>query len=143
MGRKITATRAGTCPNCGNGWAIQDQIYWDNSVKNSKGWNVTCSDEECFKGQGGTLTGFTTQKKTPFTGFSGRFTEDVSAILPAVAVGKEIIASSDIVLQAFTQANSIATDIYKKLPNNSQTFGQIRSKFTDQILKVYCRLRKN
>jgi len=142
MGRQITATRGGTCPECSNSWAVQDQIYWDNSVKNSKNWNVTCSDLECFKGQGGSLTDSFTPKKTPSTGFSGRFTEDVTAVLPAIAVGKDITASSDIVLQAFTQANRLATDIYKKLPNNSQTFGQIRSKFTDQILSVYNIARK-
>ena len=133
MGRKITATREGTCPDCGESWAVNDQIYWDNTVKNSKNWNVTCSDAECFKNEGGTLTAF-----KPKAGFSKSAynADDVTVELPKAKVGEDVCTAVTRVDNVFFAAHTLTKKRYPKLKESSQTFGQIRSKFVDQILFV-------
>jgi len=133
MGRKITATRAGTCPDCGEDWKINDQIYWDNAVKNSKNWNVTCSDEECFKNQGGTLTAYTPKATYGKSSYS---TDDVTVSLPKGTINEDISTAVGRVDNIFLASHTLTKKRYPKLKENSQTFGQIRSKFVDQILYV-------
>jgi hypothetical protein len=56
MGTKLTAKKAGTCPECKKPWKVGEEAYWDSGVKNSAGFSVMCIDEDCFKEQGGKLT---------------------------------------------------------------------------------------
>lgn len=141
MGKQLLAKRAGTCPECSKPWKTQENIYWDSNVKNTAGFNVTCSDQKCFEKQGGKLTPPTFKPRynntfTPRTSFRER--EDVTAVLPEnYESSTEIDKAASEVLRIITKADKIASDMYPNLPHNTNTYGQIRSKLTDQIIAVY------
>lgn len=136
MGRKITASRAGTCPDCGEDWKVNDQIFWDNSIKNSKNWNVTCSDEECFKNQGGTLTTFKPKSGYSKASYTPREQDDLTVELPKVEVSEDVATAVNRVDNLFLAAHTLTKKRYPKLKETSQTFGMVRSKFIDQIMFV-------
>ena len=50
MGSMIKAKFAGNCKICGAMWAVGDDICYQKSPK------AICSDKECFKQQGGTIS---------------------------------------------------------------------------------------
>ena len=136
MGTKLEhAKKAGICPTCGNSWNINDTIFWDRNVKNSAGGNVTCSDEACFKTQGGTITPFI--PRTPQSGFSTyskKESLDLTFVIPNKVDNLKLDKASEIVLQAIVRADGLASTLYPNLKKTSDTFGMIRSKLADQIL---------
>ncbi len=135
MGTKLEhAKKAGICPTCGNSWNINDTIFWDRNVKNTAGGNVTCSDESCFKTQGGTITPFI--PRSPSTGFSKFQKEslDLTFMIPTKESDPKLDKAADTVLQAIVRADGLASTLYPNLKKTSDTFGMIRSKLADQIL---------
>jgi len=132
MGTKLTAKRAGTCPECKKSWAVGQEASWDSSVKNSAGFSVMCIDDDCFKEQGGKLTPRASGGFKPFTkSFSPK--ADVTLKVPEVEVDKKIVASADTLKQYIKQADQLVEELYS-LPAGDQTRGQIRSKFVDQLI---------
>jgi len=137
MGTKLEhAKRAGTCPECGNTWKIDETIFWDRAVKNSAGGNVTCSSEVCFKTQGGTITPFT--RGTPSSGYKPYQKEykDLTFVLPSKVENKSLDEAVNVVKQAIARADFLANELYPNLNKTSDTYGQIRSKLADQLLNV-------
>ena len=140
MGTKLIAKRAGTCPECGNTWKISENIFWDRAVKNSAGGNVTCSSENCFSKQGGTLTGFT---PNPSYGNKGGYSKpfqkeykDLTFMLPTKEDHKGLELAMPLVKQAMVRADILAGELYPNLLKTSDTYGQIRSNLADKLLRV-------
>jgi len=134
MGTIITSTKAGTCPECKKAYKAGDKIHWDKSVKNSAGYSVVCIDEECFKEQKGTIT----PRFEKGAGFSTSSKVDVTAELPSVdPIRAELKAAGHVVQEAFVLADEMVKKIYLNLPASDHTYGQIRSKFVDQIILAW------
>jgi len=139
MGTQLIAKRAGTCPKCNKAWNVSESIFWDGKQKNTSGFSVTCTDQKCFESQNGTIT-----PKGPGFGstiypsrYSQREQLDVTAMLPVgYESNKEIDASAAVVLRVITKADKIVSNMYPNLKHDTNTYGQIRSKMTDQILSV-------
>lgn len=139
MGTKLTAKRAGTCPECKKPWAIGDEANWDNKVKNSAGFSVMCIDDDCFKEQGGRITprensGFTNSR----SGFKGGYSRpqvDVTLKVPEIEVSKAVKGHADVLKEYIKQADELVEELYS-LPAGDQTRGQIRSKFIDQLIAI-------
>lgn len=142
MGTKLTAKRAGTCPECKKTWNTGDEAYWDSSVKNSAGFSVICIDEDCFKEQGGKLTprasppqsGYNSGYKSGYRSFS-KPQVDVTLKVPEIEIGSEIRENGNLLKQYIRQADEMVEELYN-LPPNDQTRGQIRSKFVDQLIAI-------
>ena len=133
MGTELIAKKAGTCPECKNSWKPGESIFWDNQVKNTAGFNVTCLDKKCFSEQGGQLTpksGFGFKK-----GFSNTPKVDVTLIVPDVEVPSYVRNAATALKGFIKQADELVEELYK-LPANDQTRGQIRSKFVDQLIAI-------
>jgi len=64
-------------------------------------------------------------------------TSDLEAVLPPKEEDQEIDEAERIVLKIFVKANQMVRNIYPNLKSDSNTFGQIRSKFADQLLATY------
>lgn len=136
MGTKLTAKRAGTCPECKKPWAIGDEASWDNSVKNSAGFSVMCIDDDCFKEQGGKITpraasGYGNSR------LGGQYTRqpraDVTLKVPDVKPGAAVKTAAGLLREYIVQADELVEELYD-LPASDQTRGQIRSKFVDQLI---------
>ena len=50
MGSKIKAKYDGACKFCGEDWVVGDNLYYQKNPK------AICSEESCFKQQGGTVS---------------------------------------------------------------------------------------
>ncbi len=139
MGTQLIAKRAGTCPKCSKAWNVSESIYWDGKQKNEAGFSVTCTDQKCFESQNGTITPKSSNFGT--TSYPSRYQReqlDVTAKLPVgYESNKEIDSAAAVVLRVITKADKIANDMYPNLEHNTNTYGQIRSKITDQILSVH------
>jgi len=136
MGTKLTAKRAGTCPECKKTWNIGEEAYWDSSVKNSAGFSVICIDEDCFKEQGGKLT------PKPSGGFSSGFKRgfskpqvDVTLKVPEIEISDSVRNDAQTLKEYIRQADELVEELYN-LPAGDQTRGQIRSKFVDQLIAI-------
>jgi len=64
-------------------------------------------------------------------------TNELEAVLPPKEEDQEIDEAERIVLKIFVKANQMVRNIYPNLKTDSNTFGQIRSKFADQLLATY------
>jgi len=135
MGTKLTAKRAGTCPECKKPWAVGQEANWDSKVKNSAGFSVMCIDDDCFKEQGGQITpraegGY----NKPFSpGFSKRPQVDVTLKVPDIAVSAPVRKAADTLKEYIKQGDELVEELYN-LPAGDHTRGQIRSKFVDQLI---------
>jgi hypothetical protein len=133
MGTKLTAKRAGTCPECKKPWKVGEEANWDSAIKNSAGFSVMCIDEECFKEQGGQFTpkasgGFNKPFQKSF-----RPQIDVTLKVPEIEISTAIKAKADTLKEYIRQADQLVEELYN-LPAGDQTRGQIRSKFVDQLI---------
>ena len=137
MGTKLSAKRAGTCPECGSSWNVGEDIYWDRAVKNSAGGNFCCSSNECFTKHGGTITPFTKSTTPSYAKpFVPRESLDLTFVIPAKVDNKQIDTSKDTLLQYIARADLLASELYPNLKRTSDTFGMIRSKLADQLIAV-------
>ncbi len=138
MGTKLSAKRAGTCPECGSSWNIGEDIYWDRAVKNSAGGNFCCSSNECFTKNGGTITPFTPKARTPSYASPYKAKEflDLTFVIPAKVDNKQIDNNKTHLLQVIARADLLASELYPNLKKTSDTFGMIRSKLADQLIAV-------
>jgi hypothetical protein len=140
MGTQLIAKRAGTCPKCSKAWNVSESIYWDGKQKNQAGFSVTCTDQKCFESQNGTITPKSSSGfgNTTYPSRYQREQLDVTAKLPVgYESNKEIDSAAAVVLRVITKADKIASDMYPNLKHDTNTYGQIRSKITDQILSVH------
>jgi hypothetical protein len=132
MGSKITAKYAGMCKICGSDWEVGNPIFYQKAPK------AICVEEGCYNEQGGNLT------KTFQSSFNPASTykrEDIKFVLPDVEVPDGVKACAEMVQQTIVVAHHMAISMYPELNTESQTFGQIRSKLTDQILAT-CAMRE-
>ena len=135
MGTKLTAKRAGTCPECKKPWAVGQEANWDKSVKNSAGFSVMCIDDDCFKEQGGKITpraegGY----NKPFnTGFSRKPQVDVTLKVTDIKISAPVRTAADTLKEYIKQGDELVEELYD-LPAGDHTRGQIRSKFVDQLI---------
>ncbi len=137
MGTQLTAKRAGTCPECGNSWKVGEQIFWDRSVKNSAGGNVTCTSDDCFKSHGGTITPFVPKGTTPSSGNTWSKPKlDLTFVIPAKVDDAQLDKSIIALKQIIARADILASDFYPNLTKTSDTFGMIRSKLADQLISI-------
>jgi hypothetical protein len=119
MGSKIKAKYDGGCKICGGSWNIGDDLFYQKNPK------AICSDEQCFKQQGGIVKEFTVRK------------DDVIVTkLPDVEVGDSVKQIAEVLQQFIVVAHHLTKSMYPELDVNTHTFGQIRSKIVDQLL--YC-----
>jgi hypothetical protein len=139
MGTKLTAKRAGTCPECKKPWAVGQEANWDNSVKNSAGFSVMCIDDDCFKEQGGKITpresGSFNSSRSGFKPGYSRPKVDVTLKVPEITVSKAVKGNADTLKEYIKQADELVEELYS-LPADDQTRGQIRSKFVDQLIAI-------
>ena len=63
--------------------------------------------------------------------------------VPDVEVADSVKQTSDVLLQYVVVAHHLAKDLYPELDVSSQTFGQIRSKYVDQLLHVTDQQKQN
>tara|TARA_R110002020_G_scaffold249930_3_gene463989 strand:- start:883 stop:1293 length:411 start_codon:yes stop_codon:yes gene_type:complete len=128
MGTKIKAKFEGMCKNCGEEWHVGNEICYQKDPK------AICSDEECFKAQGGSLEFRSNwNKPSQQTSF---YREKIKFNLPQVEVPEGITQSAETLVAVITKANQLAKMFYPELDSESQVFGQIRSKLVDQLLVV-------
>jgi hypothetical protein len=119
MGSKISAKFVGGCKTCGNEWRVGEQLFYQKNPK------AICSDEQCFKSQGGAVKEFVVHK------------DDVIVTkLPDVEVSDSVKQVAEILQQFIVVAHHLTKSMYPDLDINTHTFGQIRSKMIDQLL--YC-----
>ncbi len=117
MGGKITAKYDGACKFCGEEWVVGDDLYYQKNPK------AICSDETCFKQQGGTVRAFAFNKK-----------DDVIVTkIPDIDVGDSVKQVAEILQQYVVVAHHLTKSMYPELDVNTHTFGQIRSKIIDQL----------
>ena len=94
-----------------------------------------CGDPACFQSQGGSLTSqntFTTSRQ-----------DVVLFKVPDVEVADSVKQTAEVLLQYVVVAHHLTKDLYPELDISSQTFGQIRSKFVDQLLHVTDQQKQN
>ena len=139
MGTKLTAKRAGTCPECKKPWAVGEEAYWDSQVKNSAGFSVMCIDSDCFKEQGGKETPKGESYNNSRTGYKPSFSKrpqvDVTLKVPDIKVSAPVQGSTDKLKEYIKAADELVVELYD-LPAGDQTRGQIRSKFVDQLIAI-------
>tara|TARA_B100000029_G_scaffold512332_1_gene608667 strand:+ start:1246 stop:1623 length:378 start_codon:yes stop_codon:yes gene_type:complete len=119
MGTKIKAKYDGNCKICGSIWNVGDDLYYQKTPR------ATCSDEECFKKQGGTIRDFVVKKD-----------DVIITKIPEVDVGDSVKQVAEVLQQYIVVAHHLTKSLYPELDINTHTFGQIRSKIIDQLL--YC-----
>tara|TARA_R100000808_G_scaffold9592_2_gene26219 strand:- start:13493 stop:13870 length:378 start_codon:yes stop_codon:yes gene_type:complete len=119
MGTKIKAKYDGNCKICGSIWNVGDDLYYQKTPR------ATCSDEECFKKQGGTIRDFVVRKD-----------DVIITKIPEVDVGDSVKQVAEVLQQYIVVAHHLTKSLYPELDINTHTFGQIRSKIIDQLL--YC-----
>jgi ribosome-binding protein aMBF1 (putative translation factor) len=114
----IKAKFAGNCKLCGSSWEKEEDIHYNKDPR------AVCIKEDCYwqqrkagKGSGNVASKPTFEIKNP-----------------EVEVQPDVKQSGEIVLQAITLAHDMATQLNVGIETDSHTFGQIRSKLTDQIL---------
>ena len=134
MGTKIKAKFDGGCRTCGEEWKVDDDIYYQKTPK------AICIEERCFSEQGGKVSEW-----KPKTGGSSNYNTQSDANLkmdiPDVPVSDGVKQCAEMVLQCLVTAHHMTKSLYPKLDEETHTFGQIRSKITDQLLSV-CHLTK-
>jgi hypothetical protein len=134
MGSKITAKYAGMCKICGSDWSVGNPIFYQKEPK------AICTDEECYNEQGGNLTkSFQSSFAKPMS--TGYQRPKIKFVLPDVEISDGVKTNAEMVLQCIVVAHHLAISMYPDIDTEDQTFGQIRSKLADQILKV-CELTK-
>lgn len=120
MGSKIKAKYDGACKFCGEDWVVGDDLYYQKNPK------AICSEESCFKQQGGTVSTY---------GFNKNADVIVTRI-PDIEVGDSVKQVAEILQQYVVVAHHLTKSMYPELDVNTHTFGQIRSKIIDQLM--YC-----
>lgn len=133
MGSKITAKYAGMCKVCGSDWKIGEQIYYSKTPK------AICVEEECFNEQGGQVS----------KSFSSNFTStqykkrNLRFVVPDVEVPDGVKVAAEMLLQVLVVAHSLTKSSYPDLDEEDDVFGQIRSKFCDQLLTICLSIPKD
>ena len=134
MGSIMNAKYKGTCQYCDSEWKVGDKIYYQKTPK------AICLEERCFSEQGGKVSEW-----KPKTGGGGNYNTQTDANLkmdiPDVPVSDGVKQCAEMVLQCLVTAHHMTKSLYPKLDEETHTFGQIRSKITDQLLSV-CQLTK-
>ncbi len=130
MGSIMNAKYAGTCQFCGDSWAVGTKIFYQKTPK------AICCAEKCFTDQGGVVSEW--KPKTQ----GSRQDEAVKIVLPDVPIPDGVKTCAEMVQQCIVVAHHLTKSMYPSLNEETHTFGQIRSKLTDQILSV-CHLTKN
>jgi len=125
MGSKIKAKYDGACKFCGEDWVVGDDLYYQKNPK------AICSEESCFNQQGGKVSTFSFNKNT----------DVIVTRIPDIEVGDSVKQVAEILQQYVVVAHHLTKSMYPSLNEETHTFGQIRSKLTDQILSV-CHLTK-
>ena len=123
MGATIKAKYNGSCKICGSEWEVGNDIHYQKTPR------AICSDNTCFTSQGGSIS---TQK----TFATSARPEVVLFKVPDVDVADSVKQTADVLLQYIVVAHHMTKEHYPELDVSSNTFGQIRSKFTDQLLTV-------
>lgn len=115
----ISARYKGTCKHCGNEWKVDEQIHYSKDPK------ATCTDEACFETQ---------KSKAPSTGDKGSFyNKTINTVKPDVEVPSFMTEAMEKVVQGIAASHDVVKILYPDLDENTHTFGQIRSKLTDQL----------
>ena len=117
MGAVIKAKYSGSCKLCGTTWEVGDALHYQKTP------------------QGGSLTSQNT--------FTPSRQDVVLFKVPDVEVADSVKQMSDVLLQYVVVAHHLTKDLYPELDISSQTFGQIRSKFVDQLLHVTDQQKQN
>ena len=132
MGSKITAKYAGMCKICGSDWEVGNPIFYQKAPK------AICVDEGCYNEQGGNLT---KTFQSSFNQSSSYKKENLKFVLPDIEVPDGVKACAEMLQQVIVVAHHLTISMHPDLDTECNTFGQIRSKLADQILKV-CELRE-
>lgn len=119
MGSKITAKYDGSCKICGEIWNVGDSLLYQKNPR------ATCTNEECFKQQGGFIKEYVVKKDDVII-------TKIPDIMPTDGV-KQV---AETLQQYIVVAHHLTKSLYPELDVNTHTFGQIRSKIIDQLL--YC-----
>ena len=119
MGSKIKAKFDGSCKFCEAVWAVGEDLFYQKNPK------AICSNEPCFKHQGGTVREFVVNKS-----------DVIITKIPDIEVGDSVKQVAETLQQYVVVAHYLTKDMYPELDINTHTFGQIRSKIVDQLL--YC-----
>lgn len=134
MGSSMNAKYKGTCQFCGGSWQVGDTIYYQKTPK------AICNEEKCFNEQGGKVSEWKPNKPIG-SGFEHSGDDSIKMSLPDVPVSDGVKQCAEMVMQCLVTAHHMTKSLYPKLDEETHTFGQIRSKLTDQILSV-CHLTK-
>ena len=136
MGSIMNAKYKGTCQYCDSEWKVGDKIYYQKTPK------AICSEERCFNEQGGKVSEWKPEKnKGSSSSYGTTPDEHIKMDLPDVPVSDGVKQCAEMVLQCLLTAHHMTKSLYPKLEEDTHTFGQIRSKITDQLLSV-CHLTK-
>jgi len=142
MGKTIAAKFASQCPECGATWSTGAPIFYDKFVKNSKGKSFACTNEDCAKEHNVSVTGSFVPQRTTVNNasYTDKFMSsnpELNATIPNMTISEGMVRAGEEVKALISLAHSIAGEMYPNIPENSHTFGQIRSKLVDQLLVAY------
>lgn len=118
----IKAKFSGHCKLCGEEWEKDFDIHYSREPR------AICTDEKCFN-----------EQKKKSGNVVSSYKQEIVTVKPE-ADEKDIKLFKDPsakVLAAIAVAHDMAVYLYPELDTNTNTFGQIRSKLTDQLLLVW------
>ena len=118
----IKAKFAGSCKLCGEEWSKDFDIHYSREPR------AICINEQCFNKQKG---------NSPQQSSGYQRNQNIVTIKPDVKVSTAVNHAEELLKMSIAKAHDITIELYPELEINSHTFGQIRSKFTDQVLSVY------
>jgi hypothetical protein len=121
----IKAKFAGTCKLCGDEWSKDFDIHYSREPR------AICGSRECFDKQ----LANSPQQSSGSNGYQRQ--QEIVTIRPEIEISRSMLECEDTVRMAIAKAHDMTKVLYPELGENTHTFGQIRSKFTDQLLSVY------
>ena len=118
----IVAKFAGSCKLCGEEWSKDFDIHYSREPR------AICINEKCFNTQKG---------NAPQSSSGYQRNQSIVTIKPEVKVSTAVKHCEPLLKMSIAKAHDMTVELYPELDVNSHTFGQIRSKFTDQVLSIY------
>ncbi len=118
----IKAKFAGSCKLCGEEWSKDFDIHYSREPR------AICINEQWFNKQKGSA---------PQQSSGYQRNQSIVTIKHDVKISTAVNHTGELLKSSIAKAHDVTVELYPELVVNSHTFGQIRSKFTDQILSVY------
>ena len=126
MGIQITSRYGGSCSECDRDIRKGDKIYYDGENKNSYGKSIVCPNLSCFREQGGVLD---EDSSNEFSFIPPKFDPKYDTLVFSTV--------EDLLDTIILKSNEKVKKLYPHLPEDSNTFGQIRNSMIQHYKDLY------